>query len=84
MIAPPAFAASRTLYQRPASSEPRSCAYSGIWAWNALPTKNDVMPPSAIIVTSRRSARSWPSNRQASASPIRARGGWPLAWAWPV
>ena len=42
--APAALPASSTLYQPPASSAPRSCAYSGICAWNALPTKNDVTP----------------------------------------
>jgi hypothetical protein len=70
-MAPAALAASSTLYQTPASSEPRSCAYSGIWAWKALPTKNDVAPPSTIMVTSRRSARTSASRGQAS----RRRGG---------
>ncbi len=71
MMAPTALAASSTLYQPPASSVPRWCAYSGICAWKALPTRNDVVPPSAIIVSNRGSERATPRSRRTSASSKR-------------
>src|SRR2546430_7111518 len=46
ITAPAALALNSTVYQTSASSEPCWCAYSGIWAWNAVPTKNDVAPRS--------------------------------------
>ena len=76
------------LYRAPVSSVPRRLAYSGICAWNALPTKNDEAPASTIIVMIRGSRRALVNAPAIPAKPndlaLPGPSAWPVYGARPT